>query len=48
MVGWLILLLRFAVAAVNGRRNLLLEDLALRHQLLVLHTSTSSRTLPLA
>ena len=37
MVGWLLLLLRFAVATVNGRRNLLLENLALRHQLLVLH-----------
>jgi len=48
MVGWLILLLRFAVAAFNGRRNLLLENLALRHQLLVLHrTAKPPRLTPL-
>jgi hypothetical protein len=37
MVGWLILLFRFAGAALKGRRNLLPENLALRHQLLVLN-----------
>jgi len=37
MVGWLILLSRFAVAALKGRQSLLLENLTLRHQLLVLH-----------
>ena len=48
MVGWLILLLRFAVAAFNGRRNLLLENLALHHQLLVLHrTAKRPRLTPL-
>ena len=38
----MILLLRSALAAVNGRRNLLLENLALRHQLLVLHRTAKS------
>ena len=48
MVGWLILLLGFAVAAFKGRRNLLLENLALRHQLLVLHrTAKRPRLSPL-
>jgi len=47
MVGWLILLLRLALAAANSRRNLLLENLALRHQLLVLHRTARSR-LPLS
>jgi hypothetical protein len=37
MFGWPVLLLRFAVAALKGRRNQLLENLALCHQLLVLH-----------
>jgi len=36
MVVWLILILRLAVASLRSRRNLLLENLALRHQLLVL------------
>jgi transposase InsO family protein len=39
MVGWLILFLRFAVAPFKGRRYLLLENPALRHQLLVLSRS---------
>ena len=36
MVRWLILILRLAAASLKSRRNLLLENLALRHQLLVL------------
>ena len=47
MIGWLILLLRLAVTAVNGRRNLVLENLVLRHQLLVLDSTARSR-LPLS
>jgi len=48
MVHWLILLLRSAVAAPNARCNLLLENLAVRHQLLVLHrTAKLSRLTPL-
>ena len=47
MAGWLILLLRFAVATLNGRRNLLLENLALRHQLVVFESAARSR-LPLS
>ena len=37
MVAWLVLLLRLAVATLRRRRDLVLENLALRHQLLVLH-----------
>lgn len=45
---WLILLLRFTVAASNARCNLLLENLAVRHQLLVLHrTAKLPRLTPL-
>ena len=36
MICWLIVLIRLVVAGLNTRRNLLLENLALRHQLLVL------------
>ena len=36
MVRWLILILRLAAASLKSRRNLLLENLALRHQLLIL------------
>jgi hypothetical protein len=36
MVRWLTLVLHLAVAGLKSRRNLLLEILALRHQLLVL------------
>ena len=36
MIRWLSVLLRLAVAGLKSRRNLLLENLALRHQLLVL------------
>ena len=37
MVVWLVLILRLAAASSKSRGNLLLENLALRHQLLVLH-----------
>ena len=48
MVGWLILLLRFALAAFNSRRNSLLENLALCHELLVLRrTAKLPRLTPL-
>jgi len=48
MVVWLILVLRLAVAALRSRRNLLLENLALRHQLLVLNRSSKrARLTPL-
>jgi hypothetical protein len=36
MLRWLALLLRLAEATLKSRRNLLLENSALRHQLLVL------------
>jgi hypothetical protein len=36
MVRWLILILRLAAASLKSRRNLLLENLALRPQLFVL------------
>jgi len=36
MIRWLTLVLRLAVAGLKSRRNLVLENLALRHQLLVL------------
>jgi len=36
MVVWLVLILRLAAACLKSRRNVLLENLALRHQLLVL------------
>jgi hypothetical protein len=36
MIRWLTLALLLAVAGLKSRRNLLLEILALRHQLLVL------------
>jgi len=36
MIRWLIVLIRLVVAELKSRRNLLLENLALRHQLLVL------------
>ena len=37
MAAWPVLLFRLAVATLQRRRDLLLENLALRHQLLVLH-----------
>jgi hypothetical protein len=40
MVAWFMLLLRLSVATLQRRRDLLLENLALRHQLLVLHRTT--------
>ena len=36
MIRWLTVALRLALAGLKSRRNLLLENLALRHQLLVL------------
>jgi hypothetical protein len=36
MIGWLTIVLRLAVVGLKSRRNVLLENLALRHQLLVL------------
>ena len=41
MICWLILLLRLVLAGLKSRRNLLLENLALRHQLLVLRRSSN-------
>ena len=41
MICWLILLIRLVVAGLKSRRNLLLENLALRHQLLVLRRSSN-------
>jgi hypothetical protein len=41
MTCWLIVLIRLVVAGVGSRRNLLLKNLALRHQLLVLRRSSS-------
>ena len=40
MIRWLTLVLHLAVAGLKSRRNLLLEILALRHQLLVLSRSS--------
>ena len=40
MVRWLILVLRVVVISLKSRRNLLLENLALRHQLLVLNRTS--------
>ncbi len=42
MIGWLTFLLRLAVTGLKSRRNLLLENLALRHQLLVLPSRLNS------
>ena len=36
MLAWLTMVVQVAFAGLNSRRNLLLENLALRHQLLVL------------
>ena len=36
MIYWLSVLLRLAAAGLKSRRNLLLENLALRHKLLIL------------
>jgi putative transposase len=48
MARWLVSFLRFLVASFKSRRNLLLENLALRHQLLVLNrTSKQPRLMPL-
>jgi len=41
MIRWLKVVLRLAVAGLKSRRNLLLENLALRHQLLVLSRASS-------
>ena len=40
MIRWLIVLLRLAVAGLQSRRNLLLENLVLHRQLLVLSRSS--------
>lgn len=40
MVAWFMLLCRLAAAAFQRRRDLVLENLALRHRLLVLHRTT--------
>lgn len=42
MVDWLVLLFRLAAATLRRRRDLVLENLALRHQLLVLYRTTRS------
>lgn len=48
MIRWLILMLHLALAGLKSRRNLLLEILALRHQLLVLsRNSKRPRLTPL-
>ena len=48
MIVWLILVLRLAAASLRSRRNLLLENLALQHQLLVLsRASKRPRLTPL-
>lgn len=44
MIRWLIVLLRLAEAGLKSRRNLLLENLVLRHQMLVLSRSSSAGT----
>jgi hypothetical protein len=41
MICWLILLLRLVLTGLKSRRNLLLENLALRHQLLVLRRNSN-------
>jgi hypothetical protein len=41
MICWLILLLPLVLTGLKSRRNLLLENLALRHQLLVLRRSSN-------
>ena len=41
MICWLIVLIRLVVAGMKSRRNLLLETLALRNQLLVLRRSSN-------
>ena len=41
MICWVILLLRPVLTGLKSRRNLLLENLALRHQLLVLGRSSN-------
>jgi hypothetical protein len=41
MAAWLMLLVRFAAAAFKGRGQLLLENLTVRHLLLVLRLTTS-------
>ena len=44
MIAWLTMVVQVAFAGLNSRRNLLLENLALRHQLLVL-SRTNKRPL---
>jgi putative transposase len=41
MIRWLIVLIHLVVAGLKSRRNLLLENLALRHQLLVLRRNSN-------
>jgi hypothetical protein len=41
MIHWLIVLIRLVLTGLKSRRNLLLENLALRHQLLVLRRSSN-------
>jgi hypothetical protein len=48
MIRWLTFVLRLAAALLKSRRNLLLENLALRHQLVVLtRNAQRSRWTPL-
>ncbi len=48
MIAWLSMVVQVAFAGLNSRRNLLLENLALRHQLLVLsRTNKRPRLTPL-
>jgi hypothetical protein len=48
MIRWLTLALHLAVAGLKSRRSLLLEILALRHQLLVLSRKSKSPRLCMA
>ena len=47
MISWLTLVLKIAFAGLKSRRNLLLENLALRHQLLVCSRGTKRPCLTL-
>ena len=47
MIRWLIVLIHLVEAGLKSRRNLLLENLALRHQLLVLRRSSNRLRLTL-
>ena len=45
MISWLRLLLKVSFAGLKSRRNLLLKNLALRHQLLVFSRGTKRKRL---